>query len=119
MTISITTNDNVYIISVSGLIDFFNASELRDEIDALIDKGIVRIIIDLKEVHFVDSSGIGAFISCSSRLQRLDGSLALVNPQRTVMDVFKMTSIYNYLQIFDSIEDAKNSLPAKDDTQKG
>ena len=78
-----------------------------------INKGREKIVLDLTHVGFVDSSGLGAIISTLKSLGD-GGELLLVNPQKSVMNMLKLTRMNRVLKIFNSIEEALSYFENKD-----
>jgi len=65
------------VLAVSGELDLATAPGLRERLGAAVDSGITRIVVDLRDVTFMDSVGLAAVVHARSRL-RTDGRLALV-----------------------------------------
>jgi anti-sigma B factor antagonist len=65
------------VVAVSGEVDLATAPELRERLGAAVDSGVTRIVVDLREVTFMDSIGLAAVVHARSRLGA-DSRLALV-----------------------------------------
>ena len=70
MEISQREADKVVILDIQGEIDLYNAPEIKDTIQKLIEAQKYNIIINLEKVSYIDSSGIGALISSLSNLKK-------------------------------------------------
>jgi anti-sigma B factor antagonist len=78
-----TTDRNVALIALGGDIDFAASPALRDRISAHLKAGRRRVIVDLSDVTFIDSSAIGVLLGTVSRLRESGGgSVAVVCPER-------------------------------------
>lgn len=86
-------------IDASGAMDF--KSQMLDWINA----GSRRILLDLSEVDFVDSSGLGAIVSSLKAIGN-GGDLFICGVRETVMSLFRLTRMNRVFQIFDSEEQA-------------
>ena len=71
MDISSRAKGEVVILDISGEIDLYNAPEIKDIINKLIEQKRYNVVINLKDVTYIDSSGIGALISSLSNLKNL------------------------------------------------
>lgn len=81
--------DNV--TAVSGRIDLRSAPELRDEAMAALVAGGGSLRLDLSDVEFIDSSGLGVLIGIQRESHRLDGRLQLVAPTGSASQIFALT----------------------------
>lgn len=101
--------DNISILKISGDITLYNAGELKQKINQLMSEGVLRIVLDLSGVAFIDSSGIGAMISVKTLLKKKGGDIKLSNAGDTVKSVFTLTRLN---QIFDFRESAEEAAAA-------
>jgi anti-sigma B factor antagonist len=82
------------LVVVGGELDLATAPALRDRLLAVIDDGAVGITLDLRDVSFVDSSGLGVLVGAHKRLREATGgSLTVVGPQDAVRKVFDITGL--------------------------
>jgi len=83
--------------------------ELRDRLPALQQSGQVNIILNLKEVTDIDSTGLGTLVFGLARLRKCGGRLALLNVHRTHLKLFLLTRLAIAFEFFDDEQDAVNS----------
>src|SRR4051794_17807172 len=83
----------IAVVQVSGWIELASAPKLRETLIEVIDDGHVHLVIDLSEVVFLDSTGLGVLISLLHRLRSRDGSLALAGAKDRVYKVFHTTQL--------------------------
>ena len=114
MDLTITTREaeGRTVVSVAGEIDVYTAPRLREEITELVAAGTYDIVIDMSEVEFLDSTGLGVLVGAHRRLRARDGSLNLVCPHERLLKVFRITGLDNVFDIHRSVEDATNG-PAR------
>lgn len=87
------------IVRLSGELDHSAAARVREELDALIDDtGARRLIFDLKELTFMDSSGIGLIIGRYKRMRRRRGSVAVFGADARIDKIFKMAGLYQLVE---------------------
>lgn len=86
-------------VQVAGEVDVSNASKLRDAIDELIAEGVPSVDVDLSQVSYIDSTGIGVLVGAVHRAHDAGLSLAASNPQRNVARVLDMLGVSGELGI--------------------
>jgi anti-sigma B factor antagonist len=96
----------IAVVEVSGWIEIGSAPQLRDTLISVIDDGHVHLVIDLTDVAFLDSTGLGVLIGLLHRLRSRDGSLALAGASDRVYKVFHTTQLTKVLTITDTVDDA-------------
>ncbi|HOP28900.1 MAG TPA: STAS domain-containing protein [Spirochaetota bacterium] len=106
MDISSRVRGEVVILDISGEIDLYNAPEIKDIVNKLIEQKKYSVVINLKEVTYIDSSGIGALISSLSNLKKYHGGLKIINVFASVKKVFELTKLTSFFEIYDSEDDA-------------
>lgn len=102
MEISQREKENVVVLDIQGEIDLYNAPEIKDIIQKLIEAQKYNIIINLEKVSYIDSSGIGALISSLSNLKKYQGGLKIINVYASVKKVFELTKLTSFFEIYDS-----------------
>ena len=111
MNYTIVEQDDVVVLSLSGkIMGGPEASEINGKINQLIDDGKLKILIDLKEVEWMNSSGLGILIDAVTVLKNNNGTLRLVNVSDRIKNLLKITKLDTVFDIRDSIDDAKESL---------
>ncbi len=106
MDITKRSNDDVVILDIAGEIDLYNAPEIKDIINGLIEEQKFNVIINLEKVTYIDSSGIGALISSLSNLKKYQGGLKIINVYASVRKVFELTKLTSFFDIYNSEEEA-------------
>ena len=106
MEISQREKESIIILDIQGEIDLYNAPEIKDTIQKLIEGQKYNIIINLEKVSYIDSSGIGALISSLSNLKKYQGSLKIINVYASVKKVFELTKLTSFFEIYDSEDEA-------------
>jgi anti-sigma B factor antagonist len=98
------------VVHVSGEVDVQTGPALEESVRGLITAGHHTVVIDLGEVTFIDSSGIGALVACAGMLGG-PGHLGLARPRPQVLRVLALTGLDEHLPVFDSVERARADLP--------
>ena len=105
MQIATTPGSDRYVITVSGEVDLASSPELDTAIIAAIESGSSSLVIDLADVSFMDSSGLGVIVRGLKRCREADKDLDLVITNERVLKVFGITGLDQVIPIHDSIED--------------
>lgn len=104
--LAVSTQSARTVVTVSGEIDLATQGQLRALLIDLIVSGQVDLVLDLSDVSFVDSTGLGALIGTRRRVHAFQGSLVLVIPNESVMKVFTITGLEKVFDIHDTLEAA-------------
>ena len=98
-----TVKDENLVVTFSGELDHHTAKEVRENIDeAYDDKNARNIIIDLNDLNFMDSSGIGLLMGRYKLVSQNDGKLYIKNVSDRVEKILKMSGILKIVNIIDS-----------------
>ena len=104
MALSISTRqlDGVTILDLSGRITLGEGSvQLREAIRDLIGKGQKKILLNLGDVNYIDSSGLGELVSAYTTSKNQGASLKLLSLTKKVKDVLQLTKLYTVFDIYD------------------
>jgi anti-sigma B factor antagonist len=100
--------DGVTIVDVSGTITLGEgASAVRDTLRDLISKGDKKILLNLSDVSYIDSSGIGELVAAYTSAANHGGTLKLLGLTKRVEDILQITKLYT---VFDIHEDEAHAL---------
>jgi len=85
------------------------ASALREKIAALSEAGKRNVALDMAEVDYVDSTGLGALVMCATSLRKKGGNVKLFSLNRRNIELLVMTKLATVFEIFNDEQDAVNS----------
>lgn len=85
------------------------ASMFRDEVRDLLAKGNNKILVNLADVSYIDSSGIGELVSAFTTLSNQGGQLKLLHLNKRVKDLLQITKLYTIFEVFDDEAQAVRS----------
>jgi anti-sigma B factor antagonist len=100
-----TIAKTIAVIKPSGLLDGVKAPTFRQEIDTAIQTGCLWICVNLEEVTFLDSSGLGALVAALKSARSAGGDLYLCGLNKQVQMVFELTSMDRAFRIHETMED--------------
>jgi len=99
------------IITLSGkIMGGPEATEINDQIHELIDQGSKKIIIDLNEVDWMNSSGLGILIAAITTLKNNGGALSLINVSERIMNLLKITKLSSVFTIYPDMDSALSEM---------
>ena len=105
MSIQVSTHQvgDVTVVDVVGRITLGEgASMLRDSIRDAVAKGDKKILVNLGEVSYIDSSGIGELVSAFTTVTNQGGVLKLLGLTKRVKDLLQITKLYTVFEVFDN-----------------
>ena len=109
-------DDQRHVIAVAGEIDLFTAPELKSALGAAVEGGRTRIVVDLTETSFLDSTALGVLIGAVKRLRTRDGVLTIVNTDRNIAKTFEITGLDQIFTIRPTRGEAIEALDADEAT---
>jgi len=107
MDIQQREENGIIILALSGkIIGGPDATLLNDRLDELIERDHKKFIIDLAQINWMNSSGLGILINGYSMLYNAGGQLKIASLSETIMNLFKITKLVNKFSIYPTVEEA-------------
>jgi anti-sigma B factor antagonist len=96
--------DNVAIIKVTGDITLSKGGDvlLKDKVQSLLHQGYTNLLIDLSEVSYVDSAGLGELVQTYVTAKNRGGRLRLLNPTKRLKDLLVVTKLLTVFESYDN-----------------
>ncbi|WP_353930308.1 STAS domain-containing protein [Okeanomitos corallinicola TIOX110] len=101
--------DNCQLFRLTGLLDAFSEPTFRKVLSNKIDEGPKNIILDLSQIDFIDSSGLGALVQLAKQAQTASGSLQIVTNARVTQTV-KLVRLEKFLSLQNTVETALDNV---------
>ena len=98
------------IVAVDGEIDVFSSPKLKETLGALLDGGHDHLILDLQNVTYMDSSGLGVLVGVLKRVNNRIGAIELVFSNPQLKRIFEITGLSRVFPIHDSVAKAGRPL---------
>lgn len=92
-------DENKALIKIQGEFDVKTCQTFKDEVLQFISDNIKEIKVNISEMDFIDSPGLGIFLSTSFAVKKIGGSFIIEDPQMHVMDLFEATQVTKYLNV--------------------
>ena len=112
MSVKLRTRENgdVIIVDASGKLTLGEGtSSLRTTIRELVTGGSRRIVLNLADVTYIDSSGLGELIAAHTTVITAGGEMKLLNLAKRVHDLLKVTKLYTVFEVFENEASAVSS----------
>jgi anti-sigma B factor antagonist len=107
---SVRQSGDVSIVDLAGRITLGEGSGLvRATIKELVNSGHKNILLNLKEVGYIDSAGLGEMVGAYASVTNVQGNIKLLNPQAKVHDLLQITKLYTVFIAFDDEQEAIRS----------
>ncbi len=105
---------DVTIIDVNGRMTLGEGQELlRDKVNSLIQQGKKKLVINLAEVPYIDSAGLGEIVRTYTTVSHQGGAMKLLNLTKRIQDLLAITKLLTVFETFDAEADAVASFGAK------
>jgi len=101
--------EGIKILDLNGKLTVGGASDLRERVNEQLAAGSLQQILNLKDVDYIDSTGLGTMVICYMSVQKAGGALKLVNLNRRNLELVLLTKLSTVFPIFDDEQQAVNS----------
>jgi len=102
--------DDLGIVAVGGEVDIFTAPRFKECLVELLDSGVRRVVVDLSEVTFIDSTALGVLIGGVRRAHAAGGAMTLVVVNRPVERVLSITGLDRVFSMYATRAEALDAL---------
>ncbi|MGD0093791.1 MAG: STAS domain-containing protein [Planctomycetota bacterium] len=86
----------VVILHVHGALDRDTVEDFADTLQDVFDQGIFKIVVDLVEVEYISSAGIGALVSGLMNAQQNHGDMVLIHPKPKILELFGLMDMFHF-----------------------
>lgn len=113
MQIDQRTVGDVIVLDLKGKITLGEGDELlKDKVNSLVNQGHKKIVLNLAEVPYIDSAGLGEIVRTYTTVSRQGGSLKLLNLTKRITDLLAITKLLTVFETFESEAEAIKSFAA-------
>ena len=104
---------DVIVLDLKGRITLGEGDELlKDKVNSLLNQGHKKIVLNLADVPYIDSAGLGEIVRTYTTVSRQGGSLKLLNLTKRITDLLSITKLLTVFETFDSESEAVRSFSA-------
>jgi len=106
MAIETRQDGNAAVVVLSGRLDGVTSPQYGAKLRELLEGGAARVVLDLAELTYISSAGVGEFVHSARLLKEAGGRFCLANVQTRVRSVFDMCGLGGVFEIYSSVADA-------------
>jgi anti-sigma B factor antagonist len=104
---------DVIVLDLKGRVTLGEGDELlKDKVNSLINQGRKKLVLNLAEVPYIDSAGLGEIVRTYTTVSKQGGSLKLLNLTKRITDLLSITKLLTVFETFESEADAVKSFSA-------
>ncbi len=104
MDIQVESRGSRRIVHIKGKITFEHCPVLQSRLDSVLENGVHEIVIDFRDVPFMDSSGVGEILRLYKLVRDRSGDVVLINPNQKLRSLFNMYRFEKFMKIRDAVE---------------
>ncbi len=106
LKLNVKWSEGVAVVRMSGSAGMSEAEKLRDTLEKIVAEKPPIVVLDLKNMDFIGSAGLGAIVEAYLKSRHHEGQFRLVKPSETVQQVLNTTHLSRLFKIFPSVEQA-------------
>lgn len=106
LTLSTREVGDKSVVEAAGEVDVYTAPQLDEELTRIVESGTYALVVDLTNVDFLDSTGLGVLVKTLKRVREHGGSLAIVATADRITKVFRITGLDSVMTLTDSVDAA-------------
>lgn len=112
LEITVEPNDEFHVCRLTGEVDAYTVGEFREALSNV--DGVERLLIDLSEVPFMDSAGLGALIGAIRRVREAEGDVAVISTTPSLNRLLHTTGFDRIVPVCETLDDAVAALDEDD-----
>lgn len=110
LKINKTTQESVPVLELTGEVDVYTAPQVKSHLIDLVNENQFKIVVDLNNVDFMDSSGLGVLVGGLKRVKPHEGVIAIACQKEKILKIFRITGLDKVFPIYDDQQAASSSL---------
>jgi len=110
LNLSVRREGNAHVVTLRGATHLDEAEELNARLPQLIQPAYPHLILDMSELEFLGSVGIGAIVTAHNRARTFNGRVSVVNPKPEVASLLRLTRVDQLASVFPTLEAARQAL---------
>jgi anti-sigma B factor antagonist len=103
-------DDWLLVMRLSGEVDAYVAPRLREKVEEVLEGGALWLLLDLTDVEYIDSVGLGIMVGAAKRATARGGDLAIVCPRPNVLRVFEISGTKDLLNVVATMDEGRERL---------
>ena len=110
MEINQEKNDEVNIVGLKGRLDAGTSGSLEEVLNALVDAGEEKVLVDCRELDYISSAGLRVLLAAAKQFKKHEGSIVLSALNPNVKQVFEISGFTSIFPIYGTREEAQGAL---------
>ncbi|MBD3217086.1 MAG: anti-sigma factor antagonist [candidate division Zixibacteria bacterium] len=106
MEITVKAEEAFHVFHLKGRLDLTSSSELKEKVKEHLEQGKVNILLNMAQVDFINSSGLGTLVSTLKEVRTANGRIALCSLAPYVQEIFEITQLSHIFDIFPGEKEA-------------
>jgi anti-sigma B factor antagonist len=98
--------NSIAVVSLAGRLDLMSARDVKDQLTKAVGEGWSRLVVDIQDVEFIDSSGLGALIGGLKAARVAGGDLRIARPGEQARYILQVSTLDRVLKPFPTVESA-------------
>jgi anti-sigma B factor antagonist len=109
MDLVVTSHDENTVLELSGRLDLNSSSQLKGRVKELLAEGKMNLVLDMSDVNFINSSGLGTLVSILKDVRMVKGRMVVCDLAQYVQEIFEITQLSHIFDIYPTVEEATRS----------
>ena len=93
-------NQTTCFVDIAGEVDVYTSPQLKQDLVSMAERGYKQVIVNLSQVEYLDSTGLGVLIGGLKRMREAGGNLSLVAPGMRILRIFEITGLNKIFDIY-------------------
>lgn len=110
--IDISEKKDIVILKITGKVDSFSVDDLKNGFSRIMKKGKTNILVNMKDLNYIDSRGIGSIVSFAKWVDTIGGEMKIAEMGSNIRQVFNLLSFDQLFSIYETETDALSSFQA-------
>ncbi len=110
MEITPKEHEGFTVLHLKGRLDLNSSSKLKEQIKGYLSEGTIKLVLDMNDVDFINSSGLGTLVSILKDVRMVKGRLVLCNLAQYVQEIFEITQLSHIFDMYSTEEEAAASM---------
>jgi len=101
------------LLCLAGRLDLNSSTKLKEEVKGYLNDGTIHLVLNLSEVDFINSSGLGTLVSILKDVRMMNGRMVLCNLAQYVQEIFEITQLSHIFDMYPTEQEAVASFGSK------
>jgi anti-sigma B factor antagonist len=106
LEIEFSQDGDACIVTLQGEVDIYTAPALRERLIEASETDCSTVVVDMTEVDFIDSSGLGVLVSALKRVRENDGQMRIVTAKEPILRIFRITGLDRVFELSPTLPEA-------------